>query len=68
MMDGEIKYVNDFAKQRALIRIKKRMDAGEDLCAILGIDKKYEYYAKKVAAGIVGMSYTLYNRIMSQRA
>lgn len=57
-------YVIEKLKERALARLKERIDAGEDPYEILEIDKEHKYYVDKIVSGLCPISYALYGRIM----
>ena len=58
-------YVDDVCHQKALIRLRERMDAGESPYQILDIDEQHKYYVDKIVAGLCPISYALYGRIMN---
>lgn len=57
-------YVGEDAKAEALARLRERLDAGETVYSVLGIDENYRYYADKLVSGLCPISYTMYCRIM----
>ena len=59
----EYDLVDERFRQEAHARLLKRIAAGETVESILKMPED-DYYVKKIVAGLVPMSYIVYDRIM----
>ena len=51
-------------RQEAIKELRRRIEAGEDVHDILQMDATHDFYIEKIVAGLMPISWDLYNRIM----